>query len=107
MIKELELKEAIAECEGERNPNANTCVKLAAYYSLLDRYSVEKPSLPPQPQQYSFAGEVDIPYTNSPFSIAVERIGIEKAFPVMDELMETLYVIDRSLYESVMRKLNT
>ncbi len=106
MIKELELKEAIAECEGERNPNANTCVKLAAYYSLLDRYSGEKPS-PPQPQQYSFAGEVDIPYTNSPFSIAVERIGIENAFPVMDELMETLYVTDRSLYESVMRKLNT
>ena len=39
MITEKDLLEAIAECQGERNPNANTCIKLAAYYTILDHLS--------------------------------------------------------------------
>jgi len=104
MIREQDLKEAIAECEGIRNPDARTCIKLAAFYTLLDRYSGADP---PKAEGYSFAGGMEVPYTNSPFSVAVERIGIENAFPVMEELMEVLYVENRPLYESVMRKLNT
>ena len=34
MITEKDLQEAIAECEGQRNPNANTCIKLAAFYTI-------------------------------------------------------------------------
>ena len=34
MITEKDLQEAIAECQGERNPNANTCIKLAAFYTI-------------------------------------------------------------------------
>ncbi len=36
MITEKDLQEAIAECKGTRNPNASTCIKLAAYYTILD-----------------------------------------------------------------------
>ena len=36
MITEQDLLEAIAECQGQRNPNANTCIKLAAYYIILE-----------------------------------------------------------------------
>ena len=36
MITEKDLMEAIAECQGQRNPNANTCIKLAAYYTILN-----------------------------------------------------------------------
>ena len=39
MITERDLIEAIAECEGERDPTAYTCLKLAAFYYLRDRYS--------------------------------------------------------------------
>ena len=100
MITEFDLKEAIAECEGTRNPTSATCVKLAAYYSLLDR---QKPQMDSGYSGASF-GE-SIPYTNSYFSQVVERIGMPRAFPVIDELMETLYVVNRPLYESVMAKI--
>lgn len=34
MITLQDLNAAIAECQGERNPNANTCIKLAAFYTI-------------------------------------------------------------------------
>lgn len=100
MITPQDLKAAIAECEGIRNPDARTCIKLAAYYQLLDR----KENADPLPQ-YSFENRAEIPYSNSEFSQAVEQVGIDKVFPVIDELMEMLYVTNRPLYESVMRKI--
>ena len=36
MITEKDLQDAIAECQGERKPNANTCIKLAAYFTIYD-----------------------------------------------------------------------
>ena len=102
MITTQDLKAAIAECEGERNPNANTCIKLAAYYQLLDRKSAD----PIPKEQYSYENRApEIPYSNSEFSQIVEQVGIDKAFSVIDELMELLYVENRPLYESVMRKI--
>ena len=102
MITPQDLKAAIAECEGERNPDAKTCIKLAAYYQLLDR----KQNADPLPQQYSYENKaIEIPYSNSEFSQLVEQIGMENVFPVLDELMELLYVQNRPLYESVMRKI--
>jgi hypothetical protein len=53
MITEKDLKEAIAECEGERNPNANTCIKLAAFYTILDNMYGEKTEIP---NNYSTTG---------------------------------------------------
>ena len=34
MITEKDLQEAIAECQGQRNPNASTCIKLAAFLTI-------------------------------------------------------------------------
>ena len=42
MITERDLLEAIAECEGTPKPNANTCVKLAAYYTILNNMRGEE-----------------------------------------------------------------
>ena len=44
MITEKDLQEAIAECEGARNPNANTCIKLAAFYTIRQHMFGEQPS---------------------------------------------------------------
>ena len=34
LITEQDLKEAIAECQGQRNPTTNTCIKLAAFLTI-------------------------------------------------------------------------
>ena len=51
MIKEQELLEAIAECQGQRKPNASTCLKLASYYTILDHITGEAKKIEPT---YSF-----------------------------------------------------
>ena len=98
MITEKELHEAIAECQGVKNPNANTCMKLASYYTILDHMV---------PPVYSFASEPErIRFqSDTAFSQAVQRMNPEDAWAVMDELMTTLTVVNPRLYASVMRKL--
>lgn len=105
MITEQDLMAAIAECEGSRNPNASTCVKLAAFYAILDHMQ-NKPSLPVM-NGYSFASEreSDIQYSDSEFSGIVREKGISKCYPILDELMNVLYVVNQPLYENAMRKL--
>lgn len=103
MITEQDLFEAIAECQGERNPNANTCIKLAAYYTILDHVK-EKPA-----PQYSFANETPtnvIRYDGqSKFAEKINGKSIDDVLSVMDELMDTICVIYPRLYDGVMRKL--
>ena len=105
MIKKEELLEAIAECQGQRNPNANTCYKLASYYTILDHFTdddkmVEKP-------QYSFAAPKLDTFLDSDteFARKVNKSDIGDVLDVMDELMDTLSVINPRLYNGVMRKL--
>jgi hypothetical protein len=109
MITENDLIEAIAECQGERNPNANTCIKLAAYLTIKESLFPKESLETPNPNQYSFAmtpSVVDESYfSTSDFSQAVKDKGIEKVFPVLDELMDTLIYINPKLYDSVMRKI--
>ena len=100
MITEHDLRAAIAECEGARDPNANTCIKLAAFYIILDQLygTREIPS-------YSNEIRQEIPYSGSEFSRLTEEKGITKVFPIMDEVMEMLYVTNKPLYESIIRKI--
>ena len=42
MITEKDLRAAIAECQGARNPNATTCIKLAAFYTILNNLYPEQ-----------------------------------------------------------------
>lgn len=107
MITEQDLREAIAECQGQRNPNANTCIKLAAYYTILNNMAEDdKPD--PMPT-YSFAGpkiENPINYNgDSEFLQLVNGRDQGDVMPVIDELMSTLQVINPRLYNSVLRKL--
>ena len=105
MITEKDLREAIAECQGQRNPNANTCIKLAAYYTILEHETGKQPD----PPVYSFAGpkvENTINYDgDSEFLQLINGRDQSEVLPVMDELMSTLQVINPRLYNSVLRKL--
>lgn len=104
MIKEEDLQEAIAECQGVRNPNANTCLKLASYYTILDHTGKEEEPAP----AYSYApapDQVDFSFSNSEFARMVDGRPSEDMWRLMDELMSTLQVINPRLYNGVMRKI--
>lgn len=108
MITVDELQAAIAECEGERNPNAQTCIKLAAYYTILH----EKQGQPILDKgSYSFAPapvEVDekIKYnSDTEFAKLINGKSAGAVMELMDELMITISAIQPRLYDGVMRRL--
>jgi hypothetical protein len=103
MITEKDLREAIAECEGIRNPNASTCIKLAAYYTILDNMTPKAPEAE-QPRYSYSAGEIS--YSDSEFSRIVRQKGLPKTFPILDELMDALMVLNPGLYRSVLLKIS-
>ena len=109
MITEQDLREAIAECEGTRNPNANTCIKLAAYYTILDNLKRDssEPTLEPLriSPSYSYSAGDLLQYSDSEFSQLMQEKGIERIFPLIDELMDALMVVNPRLYDSVIRKM--
>ena len=101
MIKEQDLLDAIAECQGERNPNANTCIKLAAYYTILDHLKdvAETP-------QHSFAGSPTINMnTDSEFLRLASGLYVEDVLSLMDELMDTIQAIAPKLYNLTLERL--
>lgn len=108
MILEQDLREAIAECQGKRNPDANTCIKLAAYYTILHNMYPEQKT---EPAFYQMASGTNpdpvIEYdSGTEFSKMVHGRSNTEIMPVMDELMETIKMIHPRLYNSVLNKLH-
>lgn len=107
MITEKDLQEAIAECHGVRNPNAQTCIMLAAYYTILDHIRTQTE---PPVDGYSFdAGEpvenyIEY-YSDTEFSQAINGLRSADVWPVIDELMTTLQALNPRLYAGVMRRI--
>ena len=109
MITEHDLRAAIAECQGERSPNANTCMKLAAYYTILNNLYPESGTCV---TAYSYASapsetlEVKVGYlSDTDFSKAIQGKPDAPVWAVMDELMTVLQAIKPNLYDGVMRKI--
>lgn len=101
MIREQDLLEAIAECQGERNPNANTCIKLAAYYTILN--NLNKPE---EMSGYSFAPSEQVRYdSGSEFCEAINGLDVNVVLPILDEMMETVKVLIPKLHNAVINKL--
>ena len=103
MIREKELLDAIAECQGERNPTAYTCRNLAAYYTILDHVR-EKSETTPETGRYSFSSGIEYD-GESEFAKLVSGMPQTEVLSLMDELMDTLSVLNPRLYDSVIRKL--
>lgn len=106
MITEQDLNQAIAECQGERNPNANTCIKLAAYLTIKQALFAEDTNVSTTPQ-YSFASAgAEIGHvSDSEFGQAIEGRSVDEILPIIDELMSTLQVVNHRLYDAVMRRI--
>lgn len=100
MITEKDLQAAIAECQGERNPDARTCIKLAAFYTIKREMYPDQVEMSPQ----SFDPP---PILNSGTEFAELANGrdVSELLQIMDELMQTIHILHPRLYDSVMRKL--
>ena len=113
MITTEDVAAAIAECEGTRKPNANTCLKLAALYTIREQMQRENK----EPQQnntgYSFAHQSPtnenaktVSYNSgSEFGESVYGKDAETVFAVMDELLQTVQVMVPRLYTATIIKL--
>lgn len=103
MIRKSDLLEAIAEMQGQKNPNAQTCIKLAAYYTLLDHIDPIADDKPmshsgKDPERVEFDGD-------SEFAQLIRGKDLNEVLSLMDELMTTLQVIHPRLYSGVIGKL--
>ena len=107
MITEQDLQEAIAECMGQRNPSASTCIKLAAFYIIKNElYPPSQPvDIIPHAQTYSYASEPDYD-SGSEFSECIKDKPRWEVMKILDELMSTLQVLQPNLYNGVLRKID-
>lgn len=105
MITERDLQEAIAECQGERSPNANTCLKLASYLTiqkhLFGKPDISSVSLAAAPEYRPSEG---ITYqSETDFSRAVNGKDTAKVLAVVDDLMNALQAVSPRMYRNAMR----
>ena len=112
MITEHDLQEAILECQGQRNPTATTCIKLAAFLIIKRELYPEQEPEPfnEPPTVYSYAQPEPagiVTYeSGTEFSELINGRNQEDVWPVIDELMDVLHTINPRLYDGVMRKLD-
>ncbi len=104
MVDEQELKLWISRLETEESswPNYQ---KLAALY-IIQNHNKPEPVSAPEPVAYSFApAPAAVEYGDSDFLRAVFGKDQSRAWAVMDELMDTLQVVNARVYNNVMNKL--
>ena len=110
MIKKEDLLDAIAECQGERNPNANTCIKLAAFYTILNNMYNDEHE-PEEIKVYSNAYEEQsqseqVRYdSGSEFSDIVYGKDVNDVLSIVDELIDAVSMISPRLYNATIEKL--
>ena len=109
MITEKDLQEAIAECQGQRNPNANTCIKLAAFYTIRRELFGEEKEAGQLPG-YAYAMQTEsepmiMNDSDSEFARMIDGRPQAEIWPLMDEMMDTIHAIHPRLYSAVMDRL--
>ena len=110
MITEQALAEAIAECQGERNPNRDTCMMLAAFYIIQDRLYPSGDRNEPE-TAYSYAPPPEkqveeVTYeSDSEFSQAIRGKSTNDVMAIVDEAMDVMKVMLPRLYAGIIRKL--
>ena len=109
MITEKDLQEAIAECQGKRNPDANTCIKLAAFLTIQrEMFGEQEERLHQEGYSYATAPIEEVTYNgDSEFSREIRGKDVNNVMEVIDELMTTLQIVNPRLYAGVMRKLRS
>lgn len=111
MITLQDLESAIKECEGQRNPNSSTALKLAAYYTIKNELYPSTENPPMIPGGYSYApppvGESSvIDYdSDTDFGKAVEGKETTPVMAIMDDLMTLLQSAQPRLHRRIVREI--
>lgn len=114
LITEQDLKEAIAECQGQRNPNANTCIKLAAFLTIQKEMfgeseqgkQLKNESIKPYSYQSTDKTEKIVDYPiDTEFGKLIDGQIAADVWDVMQELMDALKITNPKLYNFALRKL--
>lgn len=95
LITREDLLEAIERCQGQKNPNANTCIKLAAYYTILDHT--------PDDSGYSYANKP----LDSEFMRMINKKSKSDVLLAIDDMMEELQGVAPKLYYKTMERLKS
>lgn len=113
MITLHDLDTAIAKCQGETKPNADTCIKLAAFYTIKEAMFGKTAEEPQAPPSYSYAAppvhqsETTINYNSgTEFAQAIDGVEAFPVWEIMDELMSVLQATNPRLFAGVMRKID-
>lgn len=110
MITEKAIREAIAYCNGKVDPNRNDAVLLAACYILQDHlFPADVPEVIENRDlsHYSFSPETAnlIDYDGeSEFAAVINGRDPAELWPLLEELVETIRVLNPRLYNSFMRR---
>ena len=116
MIYERDLDESIARYQGEVNPSIETCRKLAACLIVKKELFGKTEQLPVVAENattYSYAAAPAEPvensidyYSDTDFSRAIDGRDPADIWPIIDELVSTIQVIQPRLYDTFMRRLS-
>jgi len=109
-LKEVEYE--ISELEQEESSKQG-CILLASLYTIRDHMTGEVPAISQDVGGYSLApaaymepnAEIIGDYGRSAFLQAIAGKDAAKAWAVMDELMDTVQVVNMRVYNSVLRKI--
>ena len=114
MLDKAEIRAAIAKLEFEESSYSNYA-KLADLYVIRDKMQEEERadgdryisrySGAPAPSPASVEPQTVGEYGDSEFLLAVAGKDPEKAWSVIDELMDTLAMVNNKVYNSVMQKI--
>lgn len=99
MLNRRELLNAISECESA-NENFQNCQKLATLYILYDHLYSE----PKSPEVERIQMEIIETDRDSEFMQLINGKKIEPVLDLIDELMETIKILQPRLYDSALRK---
>ena len=100
MLNKRELLNAISECESA-NENFQNCQKLATLYILYDHLYGE----PAEPRTEIVRTEVIEANGDSEFIQMIQGKRIQPVLDLVDELMETIKILQPRLYDSALRRL--
>lgn len=100
MLSLKELDAAISELE-RKGASLSSCAKLADLYTVRD-HLLDGPQMQAQYSNWSRQEVLDA-YGDSDFLMSIAGKPAAGVWCVMDELMETLMVVNPRVYDSVMR----
>ena len=110
MITLEDLTEAIRECEGQRSPNANTALKLAAFYTIRNELYPTDASAP-ETRGYSYAAPPEIRTvieynSETDFGQAVNGKETAPVMAILDDLMTVLQSAQPRLHRRIVGKID-